>query len=101
MLDSGKWKGNSIIDSSYYMQSITACNIPDEVGIPCDYYGYQWWIRPQYPGVFYARGILGQYIIVIPSKKTVVVRLGHNRSEKWVNGVPEEIDALINWGMSL
>jgi len=101
MLDSGKWKGNTIIDSAYYMQSITGCNIPNEEGEPCNYYGYQWWIRPAFPGVFYARGILGQYIIVIPSKKIVLVRLGHKRSEERVNGAPKEIDALINWGMSL
>lgn len=101
MLDSGTWKGNTIIDSAYYMQSITGCNIPNEEGEPCNYYGYQWWIRPAFPGVFYARGILGQYIIVIPSKKIVLVRLGHKRSEEWINGAPKEIDALINWGMSL
>jgi CubicO group peptidase (beta-lactamase class C family) len=101
MLDGGKWKGNTIIDSAYYMQSITRCNIPDEEGEPCNYYGYQWWIRPAFPGVFYARGILGQYIIVIPSKKIVLVRLGHKRSEQRINGAPKEIDALINWGMSL
>lgn len=101
MLDSGKWKGNTIIDSAYYMQSITGCNIPNEEGEPCNYYGYQWWIRPAFPGVFYARGILGQYIIVIPSKKIVLVRLGHKRSEERINGAPKEVDALINWGMSL
>jgi len=101
MLDSGKWKGSPIIDSAYYMQSITACNIPDEEGLPCNYYGYQWWIRPAYAGVFYARGILGQYIIVIPSKKTVLVRLGHRPSDQRINGAPAEIDALINWGMAL
>ena len=101
MLDSGKWKGNTIIDSAYYTQSITGCNIPNEEGEPCNYYGYQWWIRPAFPGVFYARGILGQYIIVIPSKKIVLVRLGHKRSEERINGAPKEIDALINWGMSL
>jgi len=101
MLDSGKWRGNTVIDSAYYMQSITGCNIPNEEGETCNYYGYQWWIRPAFPGVFYARGILGQYIIVIPSKKIVLVRLGHKRSEERVNGAPKEIDALINWGMSL
>jgi CubicO group peptidase (beta-lactamase class C family) len=101
MLDSGKWRGNALIDSAYFVQSVTACNIPDEEGLPCDYYGYQWWIRPAYPGVFYARGILGQYIIVIPSKKTVIVRLGHRPSDQRINGAPAEIDALINWGMTL
>ena len=34
MLDSGKWKGNSVIDPAYYSQSISPCNIPDEEGIP-------------------------------------------------------------------
>ena len=72
------------------------------MGLPCNYYGYQWWIRPEYPGVFYARGILGQYIIVIPSKKdgigsTWVIK---DRTDG-VNGLPEEVDALINWGMKL
>lgn len=101
MLDSGRWKGNQIIDSAYYTQSITPNLIPNEDGVPCNYYGYQWWIRPNYPGVFYARGILGQYIIIIPSKKIVIVRLGHKRSSTRVNGAPEEIDALIDWGRSI
>jgi CubicO group peptidase (beta-lactamase class C family) len=101
MLDSGRWKGVEIIDPAYYSASITPSLIPDEEGKPCDYYGYQWWLRPNYPGVFYARGILGQYTIVIPSKQIVVVRLGHQRSSRRQNGAPEEIDALINWAMTL
>jgi CubicO group peptidase (beta-lactamase class C family) len=101
MLDSGRWKGHPIIDSAYFNQSVTACLVPDENGIPCDDYGYQWWLRPQIPGVFYARGILGQYIIVIPSKNIVMVRLGHKRSDNFVNGAPKEVDALIDWGMTL
>ena len=101
MLDSGRWKGQAIIDSAYYIQSITACGIPDEGETPCDYYGYQWWIYPNVPGVFYARGILGQYVIVIPSKEIVIVRLGHKRSENYVDGVPKEVGELINWGMGL
>jgi CubicO group peptidase (beta-lactamase class C family) len=101
MLNRGQWKGTAIIDSAYFTQSVTACRIKNEEGQPCDYYGYQWWLMPAYPGVFYARGILGQYIIVIPSKNVVVVRLGHKRSDKRVNGAHEEIDALIKWGMTL
>ena len=31
--------------------------------------------------IFYARGILGQYIIGIPDLNLIVVRLGHKRSE--------------------
>jgi CubicO group peptidase (beta-lactamase class C family) len=101
MLDSGRWKGIAIIDPVYYSQSIAPCSIPDESGRPCNYYGYQWWIAPAYPGVFYARGILGQYTIVIPSNNIVIVRLGHKRSGTFINGLPEEVDALIRWSMSL
>jgi CubicO group peptidase (beta-lactamase class C family) len=98
MLDSGRWKGNEIIPMDYYLNSIKPCMIPDEIGERCNYYGYQWWIIPSRPEIFYARGILGQYIIVIPSKKTVIVRLGKKRSEQRIDKAPAEVDALIKWG---
>jgi CubicO group peptidase (beta-lactamase class C family) len=106
MLDSGKWKGNAVIEPSYYiqsitLQSITPCNVPDESGQRCNDYGYQWWLAPAYPGVFYARGILGQYIIVIPSKNMVVVRLGHKRKDNKVNGLFQDVNALISWALTL
>lgn len=101
MLDSGKWKGSTVIDSAYYSQSISPCNIPDEEGLRCNYYGYQWWLAPAYPGVFYARGILGQYILVIPSKNIVVVRLGHKRKNNKVNGLFQDVNALISWALTL
>ncbi|MES2331505.1 MAG: serine hydrolase [Bacteroidota bacterium] len=99
MLDSGKWNGTAIIDSNYYLNSIKACGIKDKDGLNCDYYGYQWWLDPEHPGIFYARGILGQYIIVIPSKKTIIVRLGKMTSPIRVHTVPTEVRYLINWGL--
>jgi CubicO group peptidase (beta-lactamase class C family) len=101
MLDSGRWKGNEIIPRDYYLQSIKPCMIPDASGERCKYYGYQWWIVPSQPEIFYARGILGQYVIVIPSKKMVIVRLGKKRSEKRIENAPAEVDALIRWGLGL
>jgi CubicO group peptidase (beta-lactamase class C family) len=99
MLDSGKWKGLPIIDSAYWAASITACGITDEHGKACDYYGYQWWLDPVHPGVFYARGILGQYIIVIPSRKRIIVRLGKMTSIDRVRTVPKEVRYLVDWGL--
>lgn len=99
MLDSGRWKGNEIIPMDYYLNSIKPCMIKDTEGKPCTYYGYQWWIMPSRPEIFYARGILGQYVIVIPSKKTVIVRLGKKRSDQRIDNAPAEVDALIRWGM--
>ena len=100
MLDSGKINGVSVIDSAYWKQSITACNIKDAKGLACNYYGYQWWLDPQHPEIFYARGILGQYIIVIPSKKIIIVRLAHKASKERVQTVPREVRALIHWGLN-
>lgn len=100
MLDSGRWKGQEIITPEYYRQSVTASMIKDEDGKPCDYYGYQWWIFPGKEPVFYARGILGQYIIVMPATRTVIVRLGKKRAEQRINHAPAEVNALVNWGKS-
>jgi len=98
MLDSGKINGIPVIDSTYFVSSIAPCNIPDGSGRPCKYYGYQWWIDPLNPKIFYARGILGQYIIVIPEKKIIIVRLGKKTGWR-TNTVPEEVRALIDWGL--
>ncbi len=101
MLDSGKINGVPVIDSSYFANSIKACGIKDDDGKACDYYGYQWWIDPLHPGVFYARGILGQFIIVIPAKQMIIVRLGHKTSprEERVRTVPKEVRYLVDWGV--
>lgn len=100
MLQGGKWKDVPVIDSNYFRSSITPCGIKDKDGRACDFYGFQWWIDPINPEVFYARGILGQYIIVIPSRKTVIVRLGRKTSPVRVRTVPTEVRHLINWGLS-
>ncbi len=99
MLDSGKCNGVAVIDSSYFTNSIKPNHIIDTKGLPCDYYGYQWWIDPEHPEIFYARGILGQYIIMIPSKKMIIVRLGKRTSPIRVHTVPKEVRYLINWGL--
>jgi CubicO group peptidase (beta-lactamase class C family) len=99
MLDSGKCNGVAVIDSAYYVNSIKPCGIKDTKGNPCDYYGYQWWIDPEHPEIFYARGILGQYIIMIPSKKIIIVRLGKLTSPIRTHTVPKEVRYLINWGL--
>lgn len=100
MLDSGKINGKPVIDSQYFRQSVTPCLIPDGSGIPCKYYGYQWWIIPGEKEIFYARGILGQYIICIPAKQMVIVRLGKERDER-VNNTPTEVLKLVEWAKKL
>lgn len=80
-LNSGKWNGNQIISSDYFLNSVKLANLVDVNGNQNKKYGYAWWIMPDYKGhyIYYARGILGQYIFCIPDKKMVVVRLGKKR----------------------
>jgi len=82
-LDSGKWNGKQIIASDYVLNSVTAADLIDVNGNKNNIYGYSWWLLPNYKGhsIFYARGILGQYIICIPDKKMVIVRLGKKREK--------------------
>jgi CubicO group peptidase (beta-lactamase class C family) len=85
-LDSGRAKGNQLIPLDYLLKSIQPNYLPDgDLDMKkADFYGYQWWTIPNYKGhsVFYARGILGQYIIVVPDLKTIIVRLGKKRGKQ-------------------
>lgn len=88
-----------LLNSEYLTQMTTPNGIPDENGSPVDFYGYQTWILKTSQGdVFYARGILGQYIIVVPKKNRIVVRLGMKKG-KTVDHHPEEVRALVDWAM--
>jgi CubicO group peptidase (beta-lactamase class C family) len=82
-LHKGNWKGKQLIDTAYVEASLKPNSLLFEDG-EVDFYGYQWWTIPDYKGhnIFYARGILGQMVIVIPDMNIVVVRLGENRGEK-------------------
>lgn len=83
-LDSGKWNGTQIISTDYVLNSIKCADLVDVDGKKNDKYGYAWWLLPNYKGhnIFYARGILGQYILCIPDQKMVVVRLGKKREKQ-------------------
>jgi CubicO group peptidase (beta-lactamase class C family) len=84
-LHKGNWKGQQLIDSNYMQQSVTASHLLDpKTQIPTNCYGFQWWIVDDYKGIsaFYMRGILGQNIVVIPSRNLIAVRMGHKRGVK-------------------
>lgn len=80
-LDSGRWSGQQIVSEKYVLNSISPAALSDK-GQPNKEYGYQWWIG-EFSGrkVFYARGILGQYLLVLPKEKMIIVRLGHLRDK--------------------
>lgn len=84
-LNQGVWRGDTIVSPDYVRASLMPSRLPSAAtGETTDLYGYQWWLLPDYKGqfVFYARGILGQYIIVIPEKELVIVHLGRAREPR-------------------
>lgn len=79
-LDSGSWKGKQIVPLDYVRESLKPADTKRANGEKNEIYGYQWWLmKHNGQNVFYARGILGQYIIVIPEERMVIVRLGTKR----------------------
>ncbi len=95
VLNKGAWNGAALVDSTYINQATTAASylqyIPKTIenaggsvkSRPCNFYGYQFWIA-NYKGlkIPYMRGILGQYIFIIPELDAVIVRLGKNLDQE-------------------
>jgi len=68
----GKWNGKQLLDSAFIAKSVK----PRFKASP--EYGYGWWLaKHKGKDVFYMRGHLGQYVIVIPEDDVIIVRLGH------------------------
>ncbi len=102
-MNKGNFKGQQIVPESFVSKSIVPANLLDnETGKPIDKYGYSWWLV-NYKGenIFYARGILGQYIIMIPSQKIIAVRLGHKRSNEKINDHPVDLFKYIDAALAI
>jgi CubicO group peptidase (beta-lactamase class C family) len=66
-LNNGTWDGEQIVPADWVAASTnTTTNLGYNLG-----YGYQWWTIPE-DGIYYAAGLYGQYIYVIPEYDLVV-----------------------------
>lgn len=93
ILNGGSWNGQQLVSEEYLKEALSpAIYLKDEEGKQVDFYGYQWWIV-NYKGkkIPYARGILGQYIFILPEEEAVVVRLGHERDPAYLNHHPKDV----------
>lgn len=97
-LNTGKWKGKQIIDSGYIAESIVPYDCNEEDGCKNRTYGYSWWLTTyKNKEVFYARGILGQYIICIPEYRVVIAKLSQERRPKVnSNHCPDDVATCID-----
>ena len=103
LLNKGKWNGKQLISENYIKEALTpATYLVDKKNDPVDFYGYQWWIcNYDDTMIYYARGILGQYIISIPDKDIVIVRLGHMRDPEKINNHPADLYKYIDLALEI
>ena len=93
--DFGKWNGVQILDSSFVAKSIK----PRFKKSP--EYGYGFWLGKINENDFFAmRGILGQYVIVVPERNIIVVRLGKKNLEK-NNYRPKDFDVYLTEALKM
>lgn len=90
-LDSGAWKGTRIVPEAYWQASITPADLTDLDG-PNKRYGYYWWLA-EVDGMpmYYARGFHGEYVVVLPHERLVMVRTGAKWEEKNESGHPTDV----------
>ena len=100
-LNNGLWNKRRIVSEKYIKASTSAAyGLKDKAGLPVDFYGYQMWMTYYNDlDVFYARGILGQFIIVIPERNIVIVRLGHERGNNLPNHHPNDFYTYIDFAL--
>jgi CubicO group peptidase (beta-lactamase class C family) len=90
-LDSGMWNGRQLIPREYWQASITPAAIMDK-GAPNQRYGYYWWLADlDGMPIHYARGFHGQYVVIIPHERLVLVRTGMKREEHTPSGHPKDV----------
>lgn len=101
MLDSGMANGKRLLEAKYfndmyqpYAQSTTAGEVNTQYGI-----GF-WTVKYQNHDIIYARGILGQYIIIVPDLDMVICRLGKKRMDVNAKHHPKDLYLYLDFALN-
>jgi len=74
-LRDGLWEGDRLLPEGW-VDHARSLAIPS-----FDQYGAHWWLARDGTGIFHAAGFNGQYIVIVPTRDLVVVRLGNTVEE--------------------
>lgn len=102
VLNKGKAGNIQLIDPGYLREALWPAAAFETDGTINQRYGFHWWLL-KHKGyeIAYARGILGQYIIIIPQENIIVVRTGSKRKEVDESGHPADVYEYINIALEL
>lgn len=80
ILNKGKWEGEQLIPEDFMTEFFKNPKLSTDENIPNYRYGLHIWtyLGDKTP-IYYCRGILGQYIILLPEENAIVVRTGMQR----------------------
>jgi CubicO group peptidase (beta-lactamase class C family) len=101
--DHGQWNGEQIVDSAYVAASIQPSGTLNKDGSLNTTYGYQWWMG-DHKGLdfFFMRGIKGQYVLVVPEKDLIVVRMGRKRDNgTYERPHPDDVYNYLDMGLRM
>ncbi|RHJ91127.1 serine hydrolase domain-containing protein [Parabacteroides bouchesdurhonensis] len=105
LLNKGSWNGQQLVSASYLEEAITPDSslLYNDTDEPNKSYGFQFWsLNHDGIQIPYMRGILGQYVFVIPERNAVVVRLGHKRDKEYTSQhYPQDIDTWLDAAMDI
>lgn len=104
MLHRGNWNGRQLVSQAYMDEMMRPASwLKDQWGKDSlNYYGYQTWIMHYHDQVNpYMRGMLGQYIIAIPSQDAIVVRLGRKRCDLYDREITTDITRYMDMAMRI
>jgi CubicO group peptidase (beta-lactamase class C family) len=82
-LNHGRWRDHQVVPAAWVAESTKAYSQTDGGSV---HYGYMWWVAPREklfqtqlgPGSYSARGNGGQFIVVAPAQRLVVVHLNEH-----------------------
>jgi len=95
-LNDGEWEGERILPKGWadYVAAPAPAQPPNRLGDKADTpgrgYGTQFWRYENYPGVpndtYAALGNRGQFLIIVPSRNTVIIRRGYDYRGNYFDG---------------
>ena len=86
LMKNGRVDGKQIVPQDYMKELIKTPKLKTKEGINNLRYGLHTWVYYNNGDpVYYCRGLLGQYIMAMPSKDLIIVRLGEKREPNFVD----------------